>query len=299
MNIDSLKYFYLIAKEGNISNVTQSVHLTQSALSQQIQRLEKEMSVKLFTRSNTGVDLTSDGKILLKYAEHILRIHDTMIMEMAQTRNTNTIIRIQACNITADYVLPCTLIIANTKYPTHNYELTSNPSAEIVGNVSNDICDIGFCCCSDIASDNPELVKEKVGKIKIVLVSKNENSFPDDASLEQLRDFSMITFTQKNNITNILAKKLNHLGYNLNYFNSNLRVDGIESAKVLVRKKLGIAFLPYISVKEELYKNQYKTISVPELDVNMDITMVYKKHCSPQVKDFVLWLKEQGAKSFC
>ena len=40
MNIESLEYFYKIAKEGSISSVAKDVHLSQSALSQKIQKLE-------------------------------------------------------------------------------------------------------------------------------------------------------------------------------------------------------------------------------------------------------------------
>jgi DNA-binding transcriptional LysR family regulator len=279
--------------------VTKSVHLTQSALSQQIQRLENELSKKLFVRSNVGVNLTSDGKIVLKHAENILRIHEKMMIELAENGNASTVIRIQACNTAADYVLPCTLITAKNKYPTQYYELISNPSAEIATNVSNDICDIGFSCSSDINADSNKLVIEKIGIIKIVLISKNENSIPDEASIEQLQGFSLIMFTQKNNITNTLINNLTRLGYDQNCFNRNLRVDGIESAKILVHKNFGIAFLPYVSVKEELYKKQFKSISVPQLNMDLDIIMIYKKNCSSQVKEFVHWFNKFGIKSFC
>ena len=55
-------------------------------------------------------------------------------------------------------------------------------------------------------------------------------------------------------------------------------MDGIESAKKLINKKFGIAFLPYISVKEELYKKQWKIIKAPEFDMNLDVTMLYKRN---------------------
>ncbi len=299
MNIESLKSFYLIAKEGNISNVTNAVHLTQSALSQQIQRLENELSKKLLIRSNKGVGLTMSGKIVFKYAEHILRIHEKMMTELADVENSSANIKIQACSSASDYVLPCTLITANKVYPNHNYELTSNPSNEIITNVSNDICDIGFSCASDIEADNTELAIEKVGVIKIVLVSKDESSIPDEVSLEQLPGFSLITFTERNNITSTLFRNLTRLGYSQSCLNCNLRVEGIESAKIMVLKNFGVAFVPYISVKAELYKKQFKTISVPELNMDMDIIMIYKKDCSGHVKDFVHWFKKFGAKSFC
>lgn len=299
MNIESLKSFFLIARAGNISNITNEVHLTQSALSQQIQRLESELSKTLLIRSNKGVELTTNGKIVFKYTEHILRIHEKMMMELAASENTSTNIKIQACNATADYVLPCTLIEGNKVFPNHNYELKNYPSNEIIPNVSRDDCDIGFSCASDIETDNTELVIEKVGKIKIVLVSKNKNTFPDEASLKQLLGSCLINFTETNNITNTLIKNLKRLGYSQDCFNCNFRVDGIESAKKMVLKDFGVAFLPYISIKEELYKKQLKIISVPELNMDLDIIMIYRKDISSHVKDFVLWFKKHGTKSFC
>jgi DNA-binding transcriptional LysR family regulator len=300
MNIESLKYFYLIVKKGNISNVAKEVHLTQSALSQQIQRLESDLGKKLLIRSNQGVELTSNGKIVFKFAENMLRIHEKMMLELEEAEKASTIIKIQACSSTADYALPCTLITANAVYPNHHYELSSYASSEILSNVNNNICDIGFSCVpkSEIVG-NPDLIIEKVGENKIVLVSKNDSIYPEQMSLDNLLGSCLITFTEKNNITNTLSRNLNKLGYDQKNLKCNLRVEGIESAKILVHKNYGIAFLPYISVKGELYKKLFKTIKAPELHMDLDIIMVYKKNCSGHVKDFVLWFKKYGSKSFC
>jgi DNA-binding transcriptional LysR family regulator len=89
------------------------------------------------------------------------------------------------------------------------------------------------------------------------------------------------------------------MGYAESSLNCSLRVEGIESAKMLVTRGFGIAFLPYISVKEELYKKQYKIIKVPEFNMNLNITMLYKRNCPSHVSDFVDWFKNNGSKSFC
>ena len=174
MNIDSLRYFHLIAKEGNISGVAKEIHLSQSALSQQIQKLENDMSKKLLIRSNKGVTLTNTGKIVYKFAENILRTYDKMMEEIVEADKGNLVIKIEACHSVADYALPCTLIKANGEYPTHNYELSSNLSGEIVPNVLNNICDVGFCCDPEVNINGEELVATNVGISSIVLISKND-----------------------------------------------------------------------------------------------------------------------------
>ena len=299
MNIESLRYFYLIAKEGNISSVAKEVHLSQSALSQQIQKLESDLSKQLLIRSNKGVVLTPVGKIVYKFASNILRTHDKMMSELAEADKGTIVIKIEACDWIANYALPCTLITANGANPSHHYELSGNLSEEIVTNVSNNICDIGFTCDYDLEINSQEIVSKKVGVNKIVLVAINSDTIPDVLPVDDLINSCMITFTDKNNITKLMVKNLKELGYDEGCLDCSVRVEGIESAKMLISKKYGIAFLPYISVKEELYKKQFKVIEVPEFHMDTSIMMLYKLDCSDNVQDFINWFNKNGTKSFC
>ena len=299
MNIESLKYFYLIAKEGNISGVAKEVHFSQSALSQQLQKLESDLGKTLLIRSNRGVALTAAGQIVFKFAENILRTYDKMMMEIEEAEKTAAVIKIVACQSVADYALPCSLITANDAYPNHKYELTSNTTKQIIADVTNNICDVGFACDVDLHIDDPDVISMKVGENTIVLIARNDDDYPDTITAEELVNCCLITFTEKINIPNILIKNLIRLGYDQNSLNCSLRVDGIESAKKLINKKFGIAFLPYISVKEELYKKQWKIIKAPEFDMNLDVTMLYKRNRPGYVNDFVAWFIENGSDSFC
>jgi len=299
MNIESLRYFYLIAKEGNISGVAKEVHLSQSALSQQLQKLESDLDKKLLIRSNRGVELTGAGQIVSKFAENILRTYDKMMKEIAETEKTAAVIKIVACQSIADYALPCSLIKANDAYPNHKYELTSAMTSQIISDVTNNICDVGFTCDVDVSIDDPSVISMNVGQNNIVLIAKNEEGYPDMITVEELINCCLITFTEKINIPNVLVKNLVRLGYDQSSLNCSLRVDGIESAKKLIHKKFGIAFLPYISVKEELYKKQWKIIKAPEFNMDLDILMLYKRNCPDYVSDFVDWFKRDGSQSFC
>jgi DNA-binding transcriptional LysR family regulator len=234
-----------------------------------------------------------------KFADNILRTYDQMMSELAEAEKGSIVIKIEACRSIASYALPCTLIKANGAYPNHRYELSGNTSQEIITNVANNICDIGFTCVPGINNDRDDIVITKVGVSKMVLVSKNAESFPDFISIEDLLNACLITFTGNNDMSSFLERNLKQLGYTPKSLNCNLRVEGIESAKMLVLKSYGFAFLPYYSVKEELYKKQFKMIAVPDFNMEVDIAMLYKKDHSTRVKDFVEWFTKHGSKSFC
>lgn len=72
MDFNMLRYFVTVADEGSISRAAEVLFLSQPSLSQQIQRLEKEMNTRLFLREARGVALTPAGHLFLRYARSVL-----------------------------------------------------------------------------------------------------------------------------------------------------------------------------------------------------------------------------------
>jgi len=299
MNLESLKYFYEVAKAGSISNVAKNAHISQSALSQQINRLENELTEKLLIRSNKGVTLTSTGEIVYKFAENILRTYDEMLYEIDVHKNAEAHIKVVGCSSIADYALPCTLVLANKEYPNHKYELFSRNSADIASDVANNIYDIGFTYITETPKAKSDIVSIKTGANNIILVGKNIPSNPDTMSVEQLLDACIITFTGKNEIDEVLKKNLRKLGYGNSRMNCHMEVEGITGAKMMIARDYGIAFLPYIAVKEELYKKEFKEITIPGFDLNLEMLLMFKKDHSKHVEEFISWFLKNGSRSFC
>lgn len=72
MELRQLRYLVAVARHGHMTRAADDVHVTQSALSQQIRRLEAELGIELLHRSATGVSLTPAGADLVARAEVIL-----------------------------------------------------------------------------------------------------------------------------------------------------------------------------------------------------------------------------------
>lgn len=69
MNVDLGLYrvFYEVVKYKNISKAAESIYISQSAVTQSIQKLENLLGGKVFYRNKTGVELTEEGKKLYEY----------------------------------------------------------------------------------------------------------------------------------------------------------------------------------------------------------------------------------------
>ena len=82
MELRTLRYFLAVAREENMSEAANVLHVTQPTLSRQIADLERELGVELFERTNRSFVLTGDGMRLRQRAEEILSLVDQTEMEM-------------------------------------------------------------------------------------------------------------------------------------------------------------------------------------------------------------------------
>jgi len=76
MELKQLEYIVAIADTGSISKAADQFYVTQSALSQQLSKLEKELNLSLFLREKSGFVPTPAGHIYIDGARKILRIRD-------------------------------------------------------------------------------------------------------------------------------------------------------------------------------------------------------------------------------
>jgi len=71
MELLQLKYFKTVAEMGKISDAAQALFISAPALSTSISRLEKELGVQLFDRTNNKIILNQQGQIFLRYVNQI------------------------------------------------------------------------------------------------------------------------------------------------------------------------------------------------------------------------------------
>ncbi len=76
LDLTSLRSFVAVADAGGVTKAAGALHLTQSAVSMQLKRLEESLDVALLDRANRRVALTAEGEQLLSYARRMLAMND-------------------------------------------------------------------------------------------------------------------------------------------------------------------------------------------------------------------------------
>jgi cellobiose phosphorylase len=85
MDVRQLEMFRAVAEEGTFTRAAERLHVSQSAVSRQLQLLEEELRTLLFHRTGRGVMLTDSGHLLLTTANRINRDMQDVVSQISQT----------------------------------------------------------------------------------------------------------------------------------------------------------------------------------------------------------------------
>ncbi len=85
MELRHLRYFVAVAENGGFARTARMLHISQSAISEQIRDLENELGVSLFHRQNRRVRMTSHGEIFLEEARAILIAAERAVIKVKKS----------------------------------------------------------------------------------------------------------------------------------------------------------------------------------------------------------------------
>lgn len=79
INYNHLRYFWAVAREGNLTRIAERLNVSQSALSTQIRKLEHQLGHDLFERQGRRLVLTEAGRLAFEHAEAIFRTGEELV----------------------------------------------------------------------------------------------------------------------------------------------------------------------------------------------------------------------------
>jgi DNA-binding transcriptional LysR family regulator len=145
MELRQLRAFVEVATLLHFGRAAESLHVTQPALSQRIKYLERELKVRLLTRTSRAVRLTPAGEVLLLHARRIVEAED-LALEAVRAHLAGTAGRLRIAYYTAgDPMLP-THIVAEfrRRFPEVRVELSHGYSVANVQSLRSGQIDLAF-----------------------------------------------------------------------------------------------------------------------------------------------------------
>jgi len=144
MDIKQLQYFIAIAEEKNLTAAANRLHMTQPPLSIQLKQLEQELGVKLFERSNKGMELTDKGNILYKRAVNLVNNMEDIKNEIQETEKGKKGVLTLGINTLSLSGFPELLREFHIKYPLVSLKIVQNDSFYLVEMIKTRAIEMAF-----------------------------------------------------------------------------------------------------------------------------------------------------------
>lgn len=293
MEDHKLRVFCTVAETGSFSRASEIIHLTQPAVSLQIQALEEIYETKLFDRSSSTVTLTPAGDILYKYAKDILRLYAQADKDIGEiTELVKGSISIGASTTLGNYLLPIVIAEFKIKNPKIKIHVQVANTKRVVELLNAGNLDLG-------------LVEGEVSKYKIIsekfLADEMLLIVPTHHAWAKRKDISMLDIIKEpfifreegSGTRQVIEKYLNKHGITIQKMNITTVLGSVEGIKESVEAGSGISILSKWAVRRERHFGSIKTLKFKEGPLLRDFTLVFNKNAvlSYAVDEFLTFLR--------
>ncbi|NMB08343.1 MAG: LysR family transcriptional regulator [Tissierellia bacterium] len=274
MNLDYLRSFYITVQCNSISKAAKELHLTQPGLSMQIQNLEDEVGATLLIRSNKGVELTEEGRVVFEHAATMLSLENNIKKSLKNIEKSKKTLSIVSCKSLGEYVLPCSIYTFKEIYTDVDVKLEVYNTSTVIKKLLAHDTNIGIITGP---SELENISTTPILADKLVLVGGPDTEF-DSITLDELMSLPLILreedSTSRLLLNNLLYKHL----IDIDDLNILLSSNSPESIKSSVSFGRGFAFLPEIVIKRDLRRGDLKKISIKDFDSAFNYHLAYRKN---------------------
>ena len=197
MELRQLQTFIsLIDNDFNVSRTAETLFLVQSAVSQQIKRLEQELGFELFMRKGKrltgltppGLEVEGQVRAALKAVKNI-----TLIAEDRRS-SSQGVLRIGCTHTQARYILPPVIHLFNQAYPEIEFQIHQGTPQQLVEWASHDIVD--FSICTEELGQSRELDSIACYQWNRCLITRRDHPLQqaDSIGLSDICSYPIITY---------------------------------------------------------------------------------------------------------
>lgn len=299
MQIDHLKVFCDLAELQSFSKAAVLHEISQSAVSQQVRTLERNLGVTLIERGGRTFALTPEGLSLVAAAREILAIYADLRTRILTLRNVvNGELRVASIFSIGLHELPPRLKCFREKHPDVQVRVEFRRSQQVYQEVVDGEVDIGLVACP---SKRPGLAYQVFEEDEMVLIVHpnhplaSRESVPIGAlSGERFISFEPDMPTRKMIDRHLRAQSVvpTHV----------MEFDNIETVKRAVEVESGISIVPQNTVRQEIAGGVLKMLRLEGERLSRPLGVIYQRNrpCSPAQAEFLSALRhetEKGATS--
>ncbi len=247
-----LDTFAEAAERASFTAAARALGITQAAISQRVQALERELGVPLFRRAGGKVELTDAGRRLHDYARRILELH----REARQAVTGQEIpvageLALAASSIPGEHLLPALLAAFGAKYPRVKVRAAVSDSAAVISQVEVGQVSVGLV---GQKTDTANLEFRHLASDRMVVVAPPGHALgkAERVTLAQLAAHPLVLRETGSGSRHSFEVALTRAGWSLADLRVALELGSNEAIKEAVLRGAGVAVLSTLAVRKDV-----------------------------------------------
>ncbi len=275
LNPYELQLFLAAAEVESFSAAARRLHLTQSAVSQQIHSLEQQLQVELFHRDGPRISLTEDGRALVPMAREYVHLMSRIEENMAARRGMVTGQLTLGCTSTpGKYTLPWLVGSFCQEYPQVKIAVEVIKRSDLVQKLEQQAIDFGIMSGR---IEHPDLVFDEFMQDDLVLIAPAQHPFAQQEVIkpEQLKGQTVILREESAGTRVALLEKLEQIGLKLDDLKvAPIELGAAEGIIAAVEAGWGISWVSMVAAQRAFEMGKIRLVEVEGLDLRRTIYLV-------------------------
>tara|TARA_B110001450_G_C17639250_1_gene488622 strand:- start:292 stop:1227 length:936 start_codon:yes stop_codon:yes gene_type:complete len=284
--LQQLDYVNAIAITKNFKVAAEEIlFISQPALSNQIKKLERDLGILIFDRSNKKVTLTESGQLFLEYAKRIIAMSEETTRALRDLKlGERGTLTIGASQTIGTYLMPRILALFAKQYPQIHLNVQVYSTRAISQNLVNRQIDIAV-----VGGDIPPQFKNQIEteeflEDELVLIISTSHPFAsvneNIIEKEHLYHLNFISLDLNSTIKNFIETTLFQNGIDACEFKTIMQLNSIEAIKTAVSLGLGVAFVSVSAIEQELLLKKVKILRIKGVKIKRKLYILTNPQCS-------------------
>ena len=274
VQLPHLDTFSKAAELSSFTAAAKALGLTQAAVSQRIQALEKSLGRSLFDRRGGRALLTEAGRTLYPYVQRIIDLHREARREITglEAPVVGELV-IAASSIPGEHLLPALLSVFGQKYPHVRVRAAVSDSMAVMEQVERGAVSVGLV---GRKTKNPNLEFRFLASDRMVLVAPAGHvlSKKNKVTVDQLAAHPLLVREAESGLRHCFEKALDRAGRSLAELRVVLELGSNEAIKEAVHRGVGVAVLSALAVQKELKSGTLHALEVKDIRCDRDMFVV-------------------------
>ncbi len=287
MELRQLEYFQMASRLRNITRAAKRLRVSQPNITVAIKKLENELGIQLFDRSQKQLSLTPEGSVFLSRVEVALRCLNDALIEVNDFKQLQKgIIKIGIPPMMGAFLFPKIFSGFQSRHPALDVLLFEEGSIAIREMLDRDELDFGIAITSN-ASPSLNVLPMTRSQLVVCVSKDSKLANKEKISNSEIASSNLIVMKQGSYLRQIIQDRLRSLHISPNIV---LESSQITTIKGLVAHNVGIAFL-----LDFIADNNNEIISIPlEEPIFVDIGLAWKKdrYVSKAAQAFIDFCKD-------